>query len=232
MFKLFGYTLFGLTLFVFISVFLFIAINNKPLPKGKQGDQADQLAKEMLKSLSYESYTNTEYLEWTFRGTHQYQWFKNQGRCNVLWNNIKVELDLVKNERSIIFLDETEYTGPEKMSLINKAVYYFNNDSFWLVAPYKVFDAGTERRLVEIENENNALLITYTKGGNTPGDSYLWHLNNEAIPKSFEMWVQKFPLGGIPATWEKWITTSSGAKLPQLHKIWFYELGMGSVQGL
>ncbi|MDC0960539.1 hypothetical protein OAR37_03805 [Flavobacteriaceae bacterium] len=231
-FKIIGFSFLGIFFLIFVILTLFLFTNNKPLPEGKQGEEADQLAREMLESLSYDSYKNTEYIEWTFRGKTQYQWFKNQGRCTVIWENVEVELNLIKKERSLVFLDETEYNGPDKINIINKALSKFNNDSFWLVAPFKVFDSGTERRLVKVENENDALLVTYTKGGNTPGDSYLWYLNNESIPIAYEMWVQKYPLGGIPATWEEWITTSRGAKLPQLHKIWFYELKLSSVQGI
>jgi hypothetical protein len=45
---------------------------------------------------------------------------------------------------------------------------YFNNDSFWLIAPFKLRDAGTTRSIVM--QDNQALMITYASGS-TPGDS-------------------------------------------------------------
>ena len=106
--------------------------------------------------------------------------------------------------------------------LIDKGVKYFNNDSFWLVAPYKVFDKGTERRLVTLENNKKALLVTYTSGGSTPGDSYLWHLDKDGKPTNFQMWVDILPIDGLTATWNNWITTDSGAQLPNFHKLGFF----------
>ena len=56
----------------------------------------------------------------------------------------------------------------KKDEFIRSAEAKFNNDTFWLVAPYKVFDVGVERRLVRVNDNENALLVTYTSGGSTP----------------------------------------------------------------
>jgi hypothetical protein len=115
--------------------------------------------------------------------------------------------------------------------LIEQATTFFNNDSFWLVAPYKVFDEGTERRIATTKNGEEGLLITYTSGGTTPGDSYLWLLDESGKPKSFRMWVDILPIGGLEASWSDWTTTESGAQLPTFHKLLFIGLEMGDVIG-
>ena len=84
-------------------------------------------------------------------------------------------------------------------NLIEKAVKYFNNDSFWLLAPYKIFDKGTKRSLVTLDDGHEGLLVTYTTGGTTPGDSYLWHLDSTGKPVSFQMWVSSLPIDGLEA---------------------------------
>ncbi|MEO1030455.1 MAG: hypothetical protein AAFX55_03570 [Bacteroidota bacterium] len=99
------------------------------------------------------------------------------------WGEMTVILDLENHHHSKVFAGQHEYNGVEKQDYIDKAKAYFNNDSFWLVAPYKVFDPGTERRLVTTEDGKDALLVTYTSGGTTPGDSYLWHFDNSGKPK-------------------------------------------------
>ena len=205
---------------------------NENLPTGQQGAEADQLATHMLQALNEAAYLSTDYLEWTFKGSHHYKWYKSKNTCEVYWDNFTVILDLENHNNSKVFVVEQEYNGVEKHDYINKAETYFNNDSFWLVAPYKVFDKGVERRLVRTEDGKDALLVTYTSGGSTPGDSYLWHFDDYGKPKSYQMWVDILPIEGLEATWENWVTTESGAQLPTFHKLLFLGLEMGDVKGL
>ena len=100
-----------------------------------------------------------------------------------------------------------------------------------MVAPYKVFDKGVERRLVTTETNEGALLVTYTSGGSTPGDSYLWHLDKDGKPKSFQMWVDILPIDGLEATWENWTTTDTGALLPTFHKFLIFGLELEDIKG-
>ena len=217
---------------ILLSIGVLYFSYNEILPSGKEGLAADNLARKMLKALHHEAYKETNYIAWTFKGIHKYQWYKNENRCTVHWEDITVQLDLKSKKKSTVSRKGKPYSGEYKKDLIDKALAYFNNDSFWLVAPYKVFDSGVERRIVEQENGRDALLITYTTGGTKPGDSYLWHLNEQGVPTSYQMWVQIIPIGGIHASWEQWTTTESGAKFPSLHKLLFLDLEMGSIQGL
>lgn len=56
-----------------------------------------------------------------------------------------------------------------------------------MVAPYKVFDKGVERTLIKTKNNKDVLLVTYTSGGSTPGDSYLWLLDDNEKPNAFKI---------------------------------------------
>ena len=205
---------------------------NEDLPKGQPGAKADQLATKMLDALDEAAYLNTDYIEWTFRDKQHYKWYKSDHTCEVYWDNFTVLLDFENPNNSKVFVLEQEYNGIEKQDYITKAENYFNNDSFWLIAPYKVFDKGTERRLVKTEDQKDALLVTYTSGGSTPGDSYLWHLDANGKPTSFQMWVDILPIDGLEATWENWVTTETGAELPTFHKLLFLGIEMSDVKGL
>ncbi|MDN3492235.1 hypothetical protein [Winogradskyella bathintestinalis] len=206
---------------------------NEDLPTGPQGDKADLLATKMLGALDEDAYLNTDYLEWTFKDRHHYKWYKADNICEVSWSNFTVILDLENRDNSKVFVVEQEYSGIEKNDYIQKAVDYFNNDSFWLVAPYKVFDDGVERRLItNTENHEAALLVTYTAGGSTPGDSYLWHFDDTGKPESFQMWVDILPIKGLKATWQNWTTTESGAQLPTFHKFLVFGLENENIKGL
>lgn len=209
-----------LAILILIAAVFYFA-NNESLPEGTQGKEADVLAEKMLSAMNSEAFETTEILEWSFRGKHFYTWKKQEGKVSVSWDDHQVELDLN---------DPAKSTG-ESPKLIQKARDYFNNDSFWLVAPYKVFDEGTERRLVQHENKE-ALLVTYTSGGTTPGDSYLWVLDSNYMTVSYKMWVKIIPIGGVSATWNDMTMMESGIKLPSKHTLSLFgmELDMGTVK--
>ncbi|CAA0245025.1 hypothetical protein [Tenacibaculum maritimum] len=206
---------------------IFYTRNNDDLPKGKQGAKADKLAHKMLNALNYEAYKNTRFLEWSFRGKHFYKWDKKEHVVTVSWENTKVILNTKEPNKTKVFENGALVKNE---AVLKKATDYFNNDSFWLVAPYKVFENGIERRLVNYQNKE-ALLVTYTSGGSTPGDSYLWILNEKGLPISYKMWVSIIPIGGTEASWSDWVTTQSGALLPTKHELSVGTLDLGEVKG-
>ena len=69
-----------------------------------------------------------------------------------------------------------------------------------------------------MEDGSKGLMINYKTGGVTPGDSYLYTLDENGLPKRWQMWVKIIPIGGIGNTWEGWVTTETGAKISSMHK--------------
>lgn len=203
------------------SIAIYYFVNNESLPEGTAGKEADELAQKMVNAMNKEAFDTTEIIEWSFRDTNYYKWKKQEGLVEVSWGENRVTLNLED-------ISKSEGASEE---LIQKALGYFNNDSFWLLAPYKVFDEGVERKIVDYEG-NKALLVTYTSGGSTPGDSYLWILDENGIPISYKMWVSIIPLGGVSATWNDWKQAESGIKLPTTHTLSLFgmELNMGDVK--
>ena len=220
----------GLVVFFTLPSLLFFGFlylrYHEDLPTGKEGKEADALAAKMLKALDYEAYKSTNYLEWTYNKRHHYKWKKSENTCNVYWKEFKVELNLNDNSKSNAYIHSFAVDGEQSDKLVQKANKFFKNDSFWLVAPYMVFDEGSERRLVELEDGTKSLLVTYPSG-----DSYLWNLNNQGKPESFKMWTTLLPLDGLEASWNHWIITESGAQLPTFHKILFMKLELTNVKG-
>jgi len=212
---------FVILILVFAATYgmLYVAYN-KPLPQGKPGVAADSLASRMLKSINYQAYSDTRYIEWDFKeGAHRYKWDKQLGIVRVEWENYRVLVNLNYPEKSSVFDNNSQVEGDVRIKVIENAVSMFNNDSFWLVAPFKVYDSGTERSLVTLKDGSDGLLITYTSGGTTPGDSYLWILDSKGFPKSFRMWVDIIPVGGLEATWADWQIMKSGVFLPTSHQL-------------
>ncbi len=232
MIKKIGKWVLGTVLLLLVVLGTLFAIMHESRPHGIVGTEADALANKMLTALNYEAYKNTRFLEWSFANDrHHYMWDKEQHQVTVRWEDYTVNLHLKDTNLGEVLESGKTIDGSERVKILKKARKYFNNDSFWLVAPYKVYDPGTQRSLVTLDDGTQGLLVTYATGGDTPGDSYLWLLNGEGIPQSFKMWVNIIPIGGLEASWEGWQLTESGAWLPTIHKLGPISLGLGTVKG-
>ena len=200
-------------------LFLFLYLKyNSPLPQGKTGEKADQLAFNISNALHYEAYQNTDIISWTVQG-FDYIWNKTANKVDIQWgiNHVIYTTNTPQNSQ---ILKPTNLSEEKKQKIIETAKSKFNNDSFWLVAPFKLFDDSAERRYIEAtENENSSLLITYTSGGSTPGDSYQWFVDSNFIPTHCKMWVSVIPIKGLPATWSDWEATETGILFSQKKKI-------------
>lgn len=200
--------------FIFF-LFIFFITQNQKLPEGTPGPEADQLAMKMMQSLNYDAWQTTSEISWTFKGMHSYRWNKLENIVNVKWADHEVILN--PEDKSGIVQNGENYSSQEIEELINTSWDYFNNDSFWLYAPFKAFDPGTERSIVQLKDGRQGLKVTYTSGGSTPGDSYVWILDESGRPTSVKMWVSILPLGGMEFTWENYKTLESGAMIAQDH---------------
>jgi hypothetical protein len=210
----------------FVVIYYFM--NNEALPKGQKGKEADALAIKMFNAINHEAFEKTEILEWSFRNAHFYKWNKQNNTVIISWDENKVILNTKDRSKSEVFVNDKKIDNPE---ILQKATDFFNNDSFWLIAPFKIFDPGTERSIVKHEGKD-ALLITYTSGGSTPGDSYLWILDNNYFPTSYKMWTSIIPIGGVSGSWSDWKNTEAGIKLPTKHTLSLFgmEISMGTVK--
>ena len=198
-----------------LVIFSFYLIKNEKLPEGTAGPEADELAMKMMESLNNEAWQTTQEVSWTFKGKHTYTWDKMEHVVSVKWDDHEVILR--PEDKSGIVQNGEEYSANEIKELINTSWDYFNNDSFWLCAPFKAFDPGTERSIVKLKDGRQGLKVTYTSGGSTPGDSYVWILDESNRPTSVKMWVSILPLGGMEFTWENYKSLESGAMIAQDH---------------
>ncbi len=216
-------------LLIFLALSAYLSFNEKK-PEGQSGPEAEALALKMLKAIDKPGWDSTQIVQWTFKGVHTYLWDKKRHLTKVTWDDYEVLLDINKIKGKVWKAQE-ELKGDKAQAIVQKAWEYWCNDSFWLNAPAKCMDPGTSRSIVKTEDGQDALMVTYASGGVTPGDAYLWELDEEGKPKSYKMWVKIIPVGGMEFTWEDWAVLPTGARIAQMHKGPKINLDIGDLKG-
>ncbi len=192
-------------LILIVIALLSICWMSEDVPTGTEGPEADQLAQLVMRNLGQEAFDTTHYIQWEFfRPGQKYVWDKKNDLASIEWDETNVVFMDLKTQEAICLINGQKQTGSVHDEMKEKAWSNWCNDSFWLIAPFKMFDPGTKRTKVITQDNENAVLITYESGGVTPGDQYLWILDDNNIPKSWKMWTSIIPIKGISTTWSNW----------------------------
>ncbi|NQX92677.1 MAG: hypothetical protein HRT74_11240 [Flavobacteriales bacterium] len=192
------------------------ATMNEDAPVGEKGPKAEQLTDKMLAAINNEGWKQTHYISWSFPGGHYYVWDRVNDIVEIKWGDKTAILPTKNPTSGMVFENGTKINDP---GAVETAWAYFCNDSFWLIAPHKAKDPGVERSVVTLDDGSEALMVHYTSGGTTPGDKYLWILDENYVPTSYKMWVSIIPIGGVEASWDGWITLPSGGKVSATHSL-------------
>lgn len=189
---------------------------HEPRPEGQPGLRAERLADSVLSSLNFKAYEQLAILQWSYPPGHHYVWNKAQDSVNVQWDDMEVMLS-TETLRGYAYRQGRALDGNDLDEALWTAWKYFANDSFWLVAPFKLRDPGTTRAYVETD-QGPGLMVTYSSGGVTPGDSYLWILDEVTFrPVAWRMWVSIIPVGGLEFSWSNW-QSYDGVWLATVHQ--------------
>ena len=195
-----------------------LSILGMELPMGDvkaYNPEADKFGEKILARIKHDAYKTTNAIEWSFGGRRHFKWNKKDHIVDVSWDTIRVNLFPAEREKSTVFFNDKKQEKADP-KLVKRAWDIFNNDNFWLVAPHKIFDDGVIRNLIKVDGKD-ALQVTYTKGGTTPGDSYIWLVDDSYLPIKFLMTVPSMNMKQVPASWDEWFTTKSGTLLPKNH---------------
>lgn len=215
---------------IILGLFAFYLFTNQPEPEAQPSAEADMLADQMMMAMNKPAWDSTVWLKWDFAGRNQYIWNKRDHFTRVTMGD-DVALLSTKTQKGKAFSGGKEVTGAAADEIIQAGWANFCNDSWWFNAPMKANDAGTARSIVTLEDGRKGLKVEYNAGGVTPGDSYVWILDENNRPTSYKMWVKIIPIGGVEASWEQYETISTGAPISRLHKMSKIELVIGDVAG-
>ena len=206
-----------------------VLVVDEPLPAGKSGPQAEALARRLLEAVDYAAWQRTGAVRWTFAG-RGHLWDRESHLARVRWDDLEVMVDLDRRAGRA-WRGGNPLSPAEAAEQVDTAWGYWVNDAFWLNPVVKLFDPGTVRQLVPQPGGEPGLLVTYTAGGDTPGDSYLWIPGPDGLPRAWKMWVSILPVGGIRTSWEGWTMLATGARVATRHRIFFLTLELADVAG-
>jgi hypothetical protein len=189
---------------------------DQPRPVGTPGPAAEALAQRMVAAVQGERWEQTGAVEWTMLG-NRHLWDRQRGFVQVRRGDLRVVLRTA-DQTGVAFRGSESLHGEALRAALDQAWAYFCNDSFWLNPIVKVFDDGTSRSIVSVDGRD-ALLVEYSSGGVTPGDAYLWILDDDGLPTEWRMWVSVLPVGGVPTPWTRYETLSTGARIATEHRV-------------
>lgn len=181
----------------------------KSIPDGAAGPDADALAAKMLAAVNYEAWENkTAAVSWTFRGDRKHFWDKRRGLVEVQWSGFIARFD--KNTlQGVVFKDGVRLTEPaEVRKQLAQANAYFVNDAFWLNPLFHIRSPGTQFSTVGA----NSLKVVFASGGVTPGDTYVFHVDESGLVQSMQLWVSVLPVKGASAVFENYAVSETGVK--------------------
>lgn len=201
------------------GVVLFAWLQNEPRPRGEAGPAADALAQKIQAAVGLEGWRATKVVRFTYAGRHHILWDRGRGLARVNVGDWSVLLR-TRDFSGRAYRGGVEVTDPqEKQALLTEAEKWFVNDGYWLFPFEGLFDQGVTRAVVSRPGQPDGLLISYASGGVTPGDAYLWELDENGRPIAWKMWVSVLPIGGLRATWEAWEKLPTGAQISTEHQL-------------
>lgn len=181
-----------------------ILLVNKPVPEGREGPEAEAFADSMLAQVNCENWHRLRYVSWTYQNDRHYVWDKLYNLAELRYGDLRILLNLNTID-GIVWKKGVRLPLERKRRYILAAWEHWRNDAFWLNPVCRLRDSGTILKLVTLDAHTQGLLVTYTQGGITPGDSFLWITDENYRPVAWRMWVRSLPLRGLKASWEDWI---------------------------
>ena len=197
-------------------------------PKGRSGERANTLLKKLYESTNIDSWEKTNAVSFVWEGNAKraYFWDKKRGLIETKWEDTHVQF-FHKGLKGIVYQTGKLLEDSQKIrATIHQAYEYFVNDTFWLNPVFHLDSPGAEKKYVS----KNQLLVYYSKGGVTPGDSYLFTLDQNFLIENMKMWVSILPIKGISVDFTNYIETETGVKLALDHEMLFLNIRIQNVR--
>ncbi|MEL6547418.1 MAG: hypothetical protein AAFQ82_22535 [Myxococcota bacterium] len=212
------------------GVAITIAAVSEERPTGSTGPEARALADQMGKAVNLEAWKKIGAVEWTFAGRRSHLWDRTRSLTRMRQGDLEVWLDL-STQKGIAKQAGQKLSGTALKEALESCYAAWVNDAFWLNPVGKMYDAGVDLSLVETKDAGKAVLASYTSGGLTPGDAYLWFPGEDGKPVRWKMWTSNIPVGGAESSWDGWIELATGAWISTKHEMEAFTLELTDVRG-
>lgn len=192
-------------------------------------EQSEKLGAKMKAGANWDNWQETDAVTFLFAGNDFIFWDKKRNLVEVSWSSwgdkIKVQFSQ-KPFAAEVWVDNEIATDPsDRSGYVKKAYERFTNHTFWFNPAYHVFSPGTKRGITE----DGDLAVIFSSGGVTPGDKYIFKLDDSGKIKSMRMWVSIVPFKGLTASFKDYIKTESDLQVSTLHEISFFDLKLENV---
>lgn len=129
-----------------------------------------------------EAWNNTRYISWKFMGGRLHVWDKWSGNHRMEQQtsdgDTLVSLFNINTRNARIYRNGVEITDPEELAnQKNRAFSSWNNDTYWLLMPYKMLDPGATlkylgERAMQDGRMADVVQMTFEDVGVTPDNKY------------------------------------------------------------
>lgn len=109
---------------------------------------------------------------------NRHLWSKHTGQYRIEWlrgaDTTYVALFDVDTREGSVYVNGQPVDSTQEARLLQQAYRRFINDTYWLMAPLKVFDPGVHRAYVPDSStaDLDVITLTFEQVGLTPGDQY------------------------------------------------------------
>ena len=215
--KIIGIIFLGLAMSVGVACFVF----SHRLPQSTPGDAALALATKVEFAVNLKAWYQIPAISFEFIGKNKHLWDKKRGLSRIVFGKEKDQTELlfhISSKRGIAFHNGVRLQGEEELAAVKDGYSRWANDTFWLNPITKLRDKGVT--LSVAQDDPKALIVAFSSGGVTPGDTYQFHIGDDGKPESFNMWVSVIPIKGVSLSWKDWQEVG-GAWVASTHRFAF-----------
>ena len=175
--------------------------------------RADSVAYRLLQAHGADAWATAPYLRFNFgietpnggQTIARHLWNRTTGEYRIEWSagpdSSYVALVNVREQRDgrldgTVYLNGDALTGAAGESAREQAYGRFVNDTYWLLAPLKVYDPGVNRTYLADSStaDHDVIQLTFNDVGRTPGDQYWLYVSTET--GQLDRWA--YHLQGMP----------------------------------